>query len=252
MREVQNKHGEITTQQIVIIIVLVASFAILLFFLFRLNLGATGNKEVCHQSVVLQTTSKGIGGGLNCKTDYVCISGGEKCSDLEPTITLNVNPNSKEEIYHAMAEQMSDCWWMFGEGQLDYSQASFTTVCAICSVVKFDSKIQNNFPDGFTYREFFEYLRDTKMLTEQSYLSYLFKNNDIESLLEYLRKNNVPEAIAPGEKYVIRTGQTNTFFAGPVFEFVFGDSKRYNLFPFFTDINHMIQNPQCNYYVSKS
>lgn len=48
----KNRKGELTTQQLVMLIILILSFAVILFFIFRLNLGGTTNKEICHDSVV--------------------------------------------------------------------------------------------------------------------------------------------------------------------------------------------------------
>src|SRR3989339_538597 len=80
-----NKRGELTTQQIVGLIILITSFAVILFLLFRLNLGEISEKEICHNSVVLkgQSPSNFDVGNLDCKTNYVCISGGEDCKDLK-------------------------------------------------------------------------------------------------------------------------------------------------------------------------
>ena len=49
----KQKRGEITTTQLVTVIVLIASFVILLFLYFRLDLGATTDAEVCRNSVML-------------------------------------------------------------------------------------------------------------------------------------------------------------------------------------------------------
>lgn len=274
----RNKKGDnIITPQLIIIMVLIASVAILLFFLTRLNLGGATNKQICHNSVVLKATSGGTIGSLNCKTDYVCISNGGTCSDITPTQTIKItggvigtglftmggttppatneeNQIAKNQTFKVIADLMADCWWMFGEGQLDYSEASFSTVCAICSVVKFDNKLQNNFPNGFTYKEFFEYLRDTKMAnSQQNYLSYLFGDNEVDALLNSpdLEKI-VPKTISLKEKYVVRTGQTNVGLGGLIAKIFLGKPGIYHLFPYFVDINHIPSNPKCNTFVTKS
>ena len=46
------KKAEMTTQQIVILIILIIGFAVILFFLFRLNLGQESDKQLCYNSVM--------------------------------------------------------------------------------------------------------------------------------------------------------------------------------------------------------
>ena len=49
-----NTRAELTTQQIVGLIILIISFVIILYFIFALNLGETTDKEICHNSVALR------------------------------------------------------------------------------------------------------------------------------------------------------------------------------------------------------
>src|SRR3990167_8695022 len=145
----ENKKGELTTTQLVTIIVLIVSFIIILFLLFRLNPGEQSNKEICHNSVVLKSTSKGFAGSLDFRINYVCISGGDDCKSLTSASKIEVDLNSKNsenKIMDAVAKEMADCWYMFGEGKADYSEkASSKTQCAICSIIEFDEKIQEKY-----------------------------------------------------------------------------------------------------------
>ncbi len=144
-----NKKGELTTQQLVVIIILIISFVVILFLLWRLNLGETTNKEICHNSVVMAGKKKGVLSSLDCRTTYVCISGGEPCNEFNPTTTIEINLNDKNaetEILEAIQKEIDDCWWMFGEGKIDYVSGLSGYYCAICSMIKFDEKIQNKFP----------------------------------------------------------------------------------------------------------
>jgi hypothetical protein len=207
------KKGEITTAQIVTIIVLIVSFIVILFFFFRLNLGATTNSEICHNSVVLQSKSAKLIGGLQCKTDYVCISGGGDCENMNPTITTKVNPENKDEIMKAIADQMANCWWMFGEGKMDYLGISTDNICGVCSIVGFDDKILGT-NSQISYSEFYDYLANTKKDDTQTYLFYLYNINDVETLkqqyplLESIAGNNILD----NEKYTIITGESKTLF----------------------------------------
>jgi len=54
------KKAELTTQQIVTIIILIISFAVILFFIFRMNFGEIEKKEICHNSVLAKAFLGGI------------------------------------------------------------------------------------------------------------------------------------------------------------------------------------------------
>lgn len=202
MKKTIKKRGELTTQQIVMLIILIVGFVIILFLLFRLNLGRTTDKEICHNSVVLKGRTK-IAGPLNCKTNYLCISSGDKCEGITPTTTVDVD--SKEDIMKAIADEMSDCWWMFGEGEIDYKEVG-KYHCAICSIVKFDQKIQTEFGE-ISYTEFYNYLKDNLKDETQTYLIYLYGFFDVNSIKEMNEKIDIDsELIYTEEKYAIVTG----------------------------------------------
>ena len=147
-----NKKGELTTQQLVVIIILITSFMIVLILFWRLDLGETTNKQICHNSVVLAGKNKGLIGSLDCSTTYVCISKGEGCEGFNPTTTVNVKTD--EEILEAVKKEIDDCWWMFGEGKIGYLGISergvlSKTNCAICSTIKFSEEIKDfDFGEG--------------------------------------------------------------------------------------------------------
>jgi len=213
------KRGEITTAQIVTIIVLIVSFIVILYFFFRLNLGATTNSEICHNSVVLQAKSAKLISGLQCKTDYVCISGGGTCENLNPTITLKVDSKNKAETMKALADQMANCWWVFGEGKMDYLGLKFGekitggSGCAVCSVVGIDSKISS-----ISYKDFIDYLASTNKDSSQTYLHYLYGVSDVQQLLN-----------EPG---VLDFYNSGTISSTDQFSIITGESK--GLFSFFS------------------
>ncbi|MCK5043895.1 hypothetical protein KAR52_02750 [Candidatus Pacearchaeota archaeon] len=209
----KSKRGELTTQQIIMLIIIITSFVIILFLLFRLNLGETSNKEICHTSVVLKSTGKGLVGQLDCTTNYLCISGGGNCEGINPTITTKVNPNSKEEIMKVIADEMTDCWWMFGEGELNYLGLSDKialgkTSCAICSIIKFDETILEK-DYQISYREFYEYLNNLNKDKSQKYFTYLYDSHDVNKFqneVSYLDVNLDEDLILGEDKYAIVTG----------------------------------------------
>ncbi len=194
MRKMQNKKnskkGELSTQQIVLLIILIASFVIILFFLFRLNPGSETDLEACHHSVVLRG-NKAIPTEaipLNCQTKYLCISEDGTCEGLTKPKLKKVN--TKEELYDALALEMADCWWMFGEGEINYvgKDMKENLYCSICTQFVLDDSIANvqGINSGrISEKEFYQHLESKKMeLSEESYLEYLtgFKTvSDLES-----------------------------------------------------------------------
>jgi len=221
------KKGELTTQQIVGLIVLIVSFAIILILIFRLNLGETTNKEICHNSVMLKAKSKNLVGEIDCRTDYVCISDGGKCTGFNPTATIEVERDNKTQIMKAIADEMSNCWWMFGEGKVDYGGTldKFQQMlpwendyhCAICSMVKFSDGMK---VDKITYSDFYDYLLKTKKDKTQTYLTYLYDAPNMDYVKEKIKGTNldiVNGEISTKDKYVIVTGIKEDYFIKPYF-----------------------------------
>jgi hypothetical protein len=145
----KNKKGEPSTGALVGIIILVLSFAILLILLFRVDLKKNIDKEICHNSVILKSTviaSQNVMKDvvpLKCKTQVLCLSKDGTCEDMvSPSI---VKVKTKEEVYNILAEELASCWWMFGEGQIDYvgkEVLADKNYCSLCSQIAFDNSIK--------------------------------------------------------------------------------------------------------------
>ncbi len=175
------KRGELTTTQIVTLIILIASFAIILIFIFVLDLGGEEKKEICHNSVLISGKSKGLAGNVDCTTNYVCISGGEDCEgfsfDVKEKVDLQI-----DEVMRKIAEEMTDCWWMFGEGKVDYGNVGDSSVkYAVCSTIKFDKDIESKFFE-ISYKEFYEFLESEKFSDTETFFSYIYGIVEIENL----------------------------------------------------------------------
>ena len=185
----KNKKGELTSQQIVILIILVASFAVLLYFLMQLGLGKQTESEVCHNSVVMRgssvTPTEVV--PLDCQRKYVCVTADGSCEKMTKPIKEKVK--TKEEVYEVLAKEMADCWWMFGEGKVNYMGKDFTEnlYCSICSQIAFDDSVSKDikeFKRGELDREeFYKYLTLTKIPRgEVTYAKYLFNTNDLSKI----------------------------------------------------------------------
>jgi hypothetical protein len=146
------KRAELTTQQIVLLIILLVSFAVLLFFIYQLNFQELSEKQICQNSIQVKSKTSFFS-EIDCKTNYICISGGDSCSNFNAKtsikIDLSAKDGGKEQIMKVIADEMADCWWMFGEGKLDYVGGIDTPGyrCAICSTIEFDEKIQEKYPE---------------------------------------------------------------------------------------------------------
>lgn len=214
----KNKKGELTTKQLVTIIVLITSFIIVLLLFFRLDLGQTTDKEVCRNSVTLAGQAKLASGPLDCRTNYLCISGGNTCDSLSQTSEIEVDPEDKNQILMAIADEMSDCWWQFGEGKVNYGDTALfekRVEYALCSIVAFDDEVQGKVSE-IGYQEFYEYLRTAQKSQSQTYLQYLYGTNVLQGIdSEDLVKFSLGDKIFTSDRYVIVTGINNNLNPTP-------------------------------------
>jgi len=203
----KNKRGELTTQQIIELIILIVSFGIILFLIFRLNLGETSDKEICHNSVVLKAKSP-LGGEVDCKTNYVCISGGGDCENFNPSTTIEVDADNQTQIMKAIAEEMVDCWWMFGEGKLNYASTAIVEehTCSICSFIAFDEKIVEEFSKKpLDYTLFYDFLKNPKS-RQQTYLQYLYGAGEVKDIShKFVVENYLSNQLEFDKQYMIVT-----------------------------------------------
>jgi len=208
-----NKRGELTTAQIIGIILLVVSFAILLYFFFKLNIGEGNDKQIC-QTSVMQRANPIIPDDvvpLQCKTTYVCISNDKgKCEESlsKPTATYKIK--TSEQTYQIIADEFADCWWMFGEGEVNY--AGKDTIpklyCSLCSQIVFDKSMTNIFPSGkFSQRNVYSYMARTKMTENQTYSEYIYGTNDLKEISNGLAFDDVDIK----QRYYIGTGMSSEF-----------------------------------------
>ena len=172
-----NKRGELTTTQIVGLVVLILSFVIILFLIFQLNLGETTKKEVCRDSVILKGKSLLPTGStpLNCQQEYICFSKTNDCSKLDNPDRI-IRVANKNGFYRALADEMADCWWMFGAGEVDYVGSDWTQKlqCSICSQFYFDKSMKEVIGDEVSQKEFYEYLSTVNYSGGISYHEYLY------------------------------------------------------------------------------
>lgn len=139
-----DKKGALTTQQIVLLIILIASFVVILYFFMSAGLGEESEKQVCHNSVVMKSRASLPGDTeLNCERTYVCITEDGTCEGMSKPKKEEVE--NLDEVYSVLSQEMAECWWMFGEGKINYIGDKFRkdNYCSICSQVLFDDSLNN-------------------------------------------------------------------------------------------------------------
>jgi hypothetical protein len=207
----KNKLGEITTQQIVLIIVLIASFAIIMFFMAQLNLGQSTEKELCHNSVVSRGSSvlPADSVPLNCKRSYLCLTEDGSCEQMTNPIKEKVK--TEAEVYEVLSRELADCWWMFGEGEINYVGSDFLSknYCSICSQIAFDDSMNEIIEEGVVYEDLvYAYMEENKIPNkDKTYLEYLYKINDFSVIKqEFIEKGLEFGKIDLNKQYYIMMG----------------------------------------------
>jgi len=184
----KTKKGELTSKQLITIIILIISFSIILIFFFMFDFKGTIDKETCRNSVVMRgrfSFLKMINPiSLKCKTQDVCLSMGGNCEtsakDLE-----KIQVRDESELIKEIGGLIYDCWWMMGEGKVEYSSKG----CAICSKIYFDEEIQkyySNKEDGerneLNYIKIYNYLANKIPESDKTYLYEFYKINSISAV----------------------------------------------------------------------
>ena len=216
------KKGELSTQQIVLLIVLITSFAIILFFLVRLNLGGESEKEICHNSVAMQSLpSAATSTPLKCSRDYICITQDKTCEGMLNPEKIKVK--SMNDIYDSLAKEMANCWWMFGEGKIDYIGGKFgqRNYCSICSQILLDDSLKDikegtpeeleELKQGKISKDrLYNYMSNNNLSKDKTYSEYLFGTNDIQELKKQVLENQ--DAQGTGTFGTMDIGEDNQQF----------------------------------------
>ncbi|MBU1129192.1 MAG: hypothetical protein KJ949_01010 [Nanoarchaeota archaeon] len=215
----KNKKAELTTQQLVTLIILIVSFAVILFLLFRLDLGKETEAELCHNSVIMRGSAVVPEDTipLDCSRKYICITKDGSCNSMTKPEIKKVKTDS--DVYKVLADEMANCWWMFGEGKVDYVGKDFFTkdnYCPICSQIAFDESLKDisAFSLGkLDQNLFYNYLTNENYTSGKTYSEYFFGTNDLDLLKQELSKNQSAEVtfgtIDFSNQYFVVTGITS-------------------------------------------
>ncbi len=215
------RHGELTSKQLVTIILVIVSFTVILIFFFTLNLRSDVDKEACRNSVVLRGTAPfGKSVELNCETEDICISKGGKCTEVSGNDARTIKVKDKNELLTELGQLMYDCWWQTGSGEVDYLQGHAGGVrkyCFICNRIYFDSATQRDI-GSFTLRELYNNLHDQPSPDGTSMLFALHKTQSVDAVLQanavdgtsLQQLYNAPLKLNQAGGYALITGMSKT------------------------------------------
>ena len=165
------KKGELTSAQIVILVIAIIGFVIVLIFLLSPELIGQSEEEICRLSILERATlptSAQSYTPLKCTTNKICLSLGDDCPQFvgEKNIEkIKLSDKKSEEsartIEKITAESMFDCWSLTGRGRLSlftggesalfnnlftetFSIENAEARCLICSRVALSPQLQTN------------------------------------------------------------------------------------------------------------
>jgi len=195
--KIKNKNGELTTTQLVMLIVLIVSFVIILFLIFRLDLGKTTDKEICRNSVVTRGSSvlptESV--PLKCQRSYLCLTKDGNCDSVPMTNPTIKKVKNEAEVYEVLSRELADCWWTFGEGEINYVGSDMTSklYCSICTQVAFDDSVNEIFSEGQIDKwEIYTYMQNHNVSgKDETYLYYLYGENDLDELRAKLENQHL-------------------------------------------------------------
>lgn len=192
------KKGELTSEQIVVIVIALIGFGIIALLYTQLNWGGNVNKQVCHESVILRGSidfASGIAQNavpLKCQTEKLCVTGssfGGKCDDFDKTKGVTyARVSDKNGIEKVISQSAVECWNMMGEGYLSLFQQTPSALgiggvyptCVICSRIAYDKNSLNNKGINLNDVNVAEYMQ-TRLMKDKNitYWQYFSKGNDV-------------------------------------------------------------------------
>lgn len=156
----------------IIITVIVA--AVIFLFIRGWTWKGMIDREACHQSVLMRSMPSVIGESMKASIPLKC-----------KTEDILINFDDEELIKQRIANAMYDCWWMLGEGNLDFFSEGFwkgkasigfgKSACVVCSTIKFNDNIKNKISSV----DVNDYLQNTKIYGKDvTYLEYFADQKD--------------------------------------------------------------------------
>ena len=236
-RIAMRKRGVMTIKQIVWLVGLVLSLAVILIFFGAFPFAGQTAKEACFQSV-LQRSTFNIGPfepgksaiPLKCSTEKICVTkSGELCVDAfgtksgeNPITKESARGDAREVVLETLANAMLDCNTILGEGRLDFlpRETFEANYCLICSRIEFDEAVRQEI-GSMHYAELYRYLEQEKAPDGRSYLSNIYpgwKDADTARLLFGVIQKSNPDSDLAFEDWKIDLGNEQAVVAQMIIE----------------------------------
>lgn len=161
---IKERKGELTSTQIIMIVLAIAGFVIVLGIFYLFDFGSYGEKDSCRLSVLTRATVGGVAKTaqsavpLKCTTEKICLTDRifGKCEQFAGEKNVKIiklkgsEKDKRTKIEEVSANAMYDCWSMMGEGKLDlfYNAAELIglsktdSTCVICSRIAIDEDVK--------------------------------------------------------------------------------------------------------------
>jgi len=229
----ENKKGTLPTW--VIALIALAISAIVLFIFLEMIINRDDNRiEACKTQIMYRHTLKELGKRAipltACKAEHICFvtSNKEECQLFEGGGEVNkVKIKGKREIFATFAEKMYECWYMTGEGNLDYYPTTrwSHTYCGACAKIGFSPEVRAEI-ENINYGEYYSYLEtETTEGSDETYSEFLYGLSSMDTYrqqiieatkasedIEEVDIYNV-ELINPNMDYAVVTGVMKTGLA---------------------------------------
>jgi hypothetical protein len=154
----KSSRAEITSTQIVGLVLLILGFVIVLFLLQRFAIVGNIDRTVCHESVVLRGTVPSLVKNyvnLNCKTKKVCASdnlfGKGDCDAFAKSENIvKAKVSDKDDVERMISREVLECWNIMGEGKMSLFSSGLASfgiggvypTCVICSRIDFEEGLE--------------------------------------------------------------------------------------------------------------
>jgi hypothetical protein len=214
-----SKKGELTSKQLITIIILIVSFSIILLFFFMFDFWRIIDEESCRNSVAMRGAMFGPlkkAVSLRCETQEVCLSMGGDCGGNGEKISIA----NEGELVKEMAGLIRNCWWMFGNGKIEYGSGDY---CAICYDVYFDDKIKGETwaKGGLKYHKIYDYLASFEMDDGENSLFSLYAMNSVNEVRNFISQKHkidiLNDVISFSENYVVVDSWNGGKYRPPIF-----------------------------------
>jgi len=165
---IKNKRGQIDWYLIISLILGLIILAIAIFWIFQEYFTEESmNWETCRQAVLLRS---------NIPAEYI--------SDLKEGVSLNcktspfvIKTKNKQEAAAEIGDISAKCFSLFGEGKVEIFKRDATTAinyCIVCARISIEEDLRKQYSSDKI--PVWSYLKDNRMNSGQSYLSYIYSN----------------------------------------------------------------------------